>query len=40
MDPWLAPFKDSIRHRYKAAENWIKTINETEGSLEKFSRVR
>jgi len=40
LDPWLGPFKDSLRHRYSKAQNWIKTIDETEGGLEKFSRVR
>jgi hypothetical protein len=39
LDPWLEPFKDSLRSRYSKAEKWIKTINETEGGLEKFSRV-
>jgi hypothetical protein len=39
LDPWLAPFKDSLRHRFKAAQDWIQTINDTEGGLEKFSRV-
>jgi 1,4-alpha-glucan branching enzyme len=39
LDPWLAPFKDSLRHRFKAAQDWIKTINDTEGGLDKFSRV-
>lgn len=40
MDPWLSPFKDALRHRYSKAESWLKTINDTEGGLEKFSRVR
>jgi hypothetical protein len=39
LDPWLSPFKDALRHRYAKAEQWIKTIDETEGGLEKFSRV-
>jgi hypothetical protein len=39
LDPWLEPFKDSLKQRYAKAQNWIKTINETEGGLEKFSRV-
>jgi 1,4-alpha-glucan branching enzyme len=39
LDPWLEPFKDSLRSRYAKAESWIKTINDTEGGLEKFSRV-
>jgi hypothetical protein len=40
LDPWLAPFKESLKQRYSKAQQWIKTIDETEGGLEKFSRVR
>jgi hypothetical protein len=39
LDPWLSPFKESLKHRYNKAQGWIKTINETEGGMEKFSRV-
>jgi 1,4-alpha-glucan branching enzyme len=39
LDPWLAPFKESLKQRYSKAQQWIKTIDETEGGLEKFSRV-
>jgi len=38
LDPWLAPFKESLKQRYNKAQQWIKTIDETEGGLEKFSR--
>lgn len=38
MDPWLSPFKDSLRSRYSKAQKWIKTIDDTEGGLEHFSR--
>ncbi|RQM04752.1 hypothetical protein DH86_00004049 [Scytalidium sp. 3C] len=38
IDPWLEPFKDSLKARYKRAQDWIQKINETEGGLEKFSR--
>lgn len=38
LDPWLEPFKDALRSRYSHAQKWIKTINETEGGLDKFSR--
>ena len=38
LDPWLEPFKDALRSRYSNAHNWIKTIDETEGGLEKFSK--
>jgi len=39
LDPWLAPFKESLKARYSNAQKWIKKIDETEGGLEKFSRV-
>lgn len=39
LDPWLSPFKEALRHRFSKAQQWIKTIDETEGGLEKFSRV-
>ncbi|KAI9735229.1 MAG: alpha-1,4-glucan branching enzyme [Cirrosporium novae-zelandiae] len=38
LDPWLSPFKDGLRSRYAKAQQWIKTLDETEGGLEKFSR--
>lgn len=38
LDPWLEPFKDALRSRYSYAQKWIKTIDETEGGLETFSR--
>jgi 1,4-alpha-glucan branching enzyme len=38
LDPWLGPFKDHLKHRFDAAQNWIEKINKTEGGLEKFSR--
>ncbi|KAM0805298.1 1,4-alpha-glucan-branching enzyme [Usnea florida] len=38
LDPWLEPFRDALRSRYSHAQQWIKTINETEGGLEKFSK--
>lgn len=40
LDPWLAPFKDEIKKRFSKTQDWIKKIDETEGGLEKFSRVR
>lgn len=39
LDPWLSPFQDSLKRRYAKAQEWIKLINDTEGGLEKFSRV-
>ncbi|OIW27727.1 glycoside hydrolase [Coniochaeta ligniaria NRRL 30616] len=38
LDPWLSPFKDSLRRRFSKTQEWIKKLNETEGGLEKFSR--
>jgi len=38
LDPWLSPFKDALRSRYSHTQKWTKTINETEGGLDKFSR--
>ncbi|MCJ1450311.1 alpha-1,4-glucan branching enzyme [Mycoblastus sanguinarius] len=38
LDPWLEPFTDALRSRYSHAQKWIKTINDTEGGLDKFSR--
>lgn len=40
LDPWLEPFKGELRSRFTKAQDWIKKINNTEGGLEKFSRVR
>lgn len=39
LDPWLEPFRDSLKHRFSKAQQWIKTIDDTEGGIEKFSRV-
>jgi hypothetical protein len=39
LDPWLSPFKESLRRRYAKAQDWITAINKSEGGLEKFSRV-
>ena len=38
LDPWLEPFQGALKSRYSKAQHWIKTINETEGGLDKFSR--
>lgn len=38
LDPWLSPFKDALRSRYSRAQKWIKTIEETEGGLDRFSK--
>ncbi|QPC71682.1 hypothetical protein HYE68_002434 [Fusarium pseudograminearum] len=38
LDPWLEPFSGALRRRYSKTQDWIKTINDAEGGLEKFSR--
>ena len=38
LDPWLKPYSDALRHRYQGLQKWMKTIEEHEGGLEKFSR--
>ncbi|KAJ5355896.1 Alpha-amylase C-terminal all beta [Penicillium concentricum] len=38
LDPWLEPHRDVLKHRYQVVETWAKTINETEGGLDKFSK--
>lgn len=38
LDPWLEPFKDALRSRYTHAQKWIKSIDETEGGLDVFSK--
>ncbi len=39
LDPWLGPYKDALRSRFSKTQTWIKTIEESEGGLDKFSRV-
>jgi hypothetical protein len=39
LDPWLSPFSDALKRRFSKTQEWIKTINDNEGGLEKFSRV-
>lgn len=39
LDPWLEPFQDSLRSRYAQTQRWLKTLNEHEGGLDKFSKV-
>ncbi|GKZ21273.1 alpha-1,4-glucan branching enzyme [Aspergillus brasiliensis] len=38
LDPWLEPFRDALKQRFEFVESWVKTINESEGGLDKFSR--
>lgn len=39
MDPWLGPFSDVLKRRYAKAQQWTKAIADSEGGVEKFSRV-
>ncbi|KAL5044530.1 1,4-alpha-glucan-branching enzyme [Aspergillus fruticulosus] len=38
LDPWLEPFREVIKRRFNYVESWIKTVDEAEGSLDKFSK--
>lgn len=38
LDPWLEPFREAIQRRFNYVESWVKTVNEAEGGLEKFSK--
>jgi len=38
LDPWLKPFEASLKSRFAKAQNWIKTIDKTEGGLDQFSK--
>ncbi|KAH7149747.1 glycoside hydrolase superfamily [Dactylonectria estremocensis] len=38
LDPWLSPFSDTLKRRYAKTQEWVNTINATEGGLEQFSR--
>jgi 1,4-alpha-glucan branching enzyme len=38
LDPWLEPFKGALQRRYAKTQQWIDTLNKTEGGIEKFSR--
>lgn len=40
IDPWLSPFQDALKRRYSKAKEWIQTIDDTEGGLAKFTKVR
>ncbi|CEJ92171.1 Putative 1,4-alpha-glucan branching enzyme [[Torrubiella] hemipterigena] len=37
LDPYLEPFSEALRRRYTKAQQWISTINEKEGGIDKFS---
>src|SRR5947207_15992560 len=38
LDPWLSPYKDALKSRFSKAQQWVKTIDETEGGIDKFTR--
>ncbi|KAL4754320.1 1,4-alpha-glucan-branching enzyme [Aspergillus terricola var. indicus] len=38
LDPWLEPFREAIKRRFNYVESWIKTVDEAEGGLDKFSK--
>ncbi|KAL1903665.1 alpha-1,4-glucan branching enzyme [Sporothrix stenoceras] len=38
IDPWLSPFKDSLKRRFAKSQEWIQKIEETEGGLDRFSK--
>lgn len=40
IDPWLSPFQDVLKRRVSRAKDWIKKIDDTEGGLAKFTKVR
>ena len=37
-DPWLEPYAEALRHRYKTYRTKLKAIEAAEGSLEAFGR--
>ncbi|CAH0017559.1 unnamed protein product [Clonostachys rhizophaga] len=38
LDPWLEPFSDALRRRFSKTQEWIQTINDSEGGIDKFSK--
>ncbi|KAL8336094.1 hypothetical protein RB601_000091 [Gaeumannomyces tritici] len=38
LDPWLTPFQDALKRRHGKAKEWTKKIEQSEGSMEKFTR--
>jgi len=39
LDPWLSPFQDALKRRFSKTQEWIKQLKDTEGGLDKFSKV-
>lgn len=40
LDPWLSPFEGVLKRRFSSAQKWIDHLQQTEGGLDKFSKVR
>jgi 1,4-alpha-glucan branching enzyme len=38
VDPWLEPYSDPLRRRFKAFQKWMDTLNQHEGGIGKFSQ--
>ncbi|KAK3179700.1 alpha-1,4-glucan branching enzyme [Lecanicillium sp. MT-2017a] len=38
QDPYLEPFRDVLRRRFAKTQEWVKTINDTEGGMEKYTK--
>jgi 1,4-alpha-glucan branching enzyme len=37
-DEYLHPYQATLEHRVECSDEWISTINETEGGIDKFTR--
>jgi 1,4-alpha-glucan branching enzyme len=40
LDPWLEPFRGELKSRFAKAQDWIKKLDQYEGGLDGFSKVR
>jgi len=38
VDPWLKPYSEVLRHRYKTFQKWVDTLNKHEGGLGEFAK--
>ncbi|KMU84956.1 1,4-alpha-glucan-branching enzyme [Coccidioides immitis H538.4] len=38
LDPYLRPYEDALKNRYKRTTEWIEKINRLEGGLDRFSK--
>jgi 1,4-alpha-glucan branching enzyme len=39
VDPWLEPYAEALRHRYKGFLQWMDIFNQYEGGLAKFAQA-